>query len=194
MQGHISQTEQRQGERDNHAGCMRIPHAHACTWTSSRACQASRSRVLVDSIPSRASGHRDSVGVLEAPRGTPIIRHTEAFAMRCNLQTTVQHLSNNELSFADGTTREPLCTLLGPDRQFRALRKPLPLILQEAPTSLFSRHGARRLALCRDRSPRPIAAGAAVRSGLSLVAHRWRCCTGSRAKADHGRLREERAA
>jgi len=87
----------------------------------------------------RLGPHEIQVGVLKRLRGTPIIRHTEAFAMRYNPEPPYNILSNNELSFADVQRVNRFARfwdLIGNSGRFT---NTLPLILQEAPTSAFSR-------------------------------------------------------
>jgi radical SAM superfamily enzyme YgiQ (UPF0313 family) len=87
----------------------------------------------------RLGPHEIQVGVLKRLRGTPIIRHTEPFAMRYNPDAPYNILSNNELNFADLQRINRFARfwdLIGNSGRFP---QSLPLVLREAPTSAFER-------------------------------------------------------
>ncbi len=87
----------------------------------------------------RLGPHEIQVGVLKRLRGTPIIRHTEPFAMRYNPDAPYNILSNNELNFADLQRINRFARfwdLIGNSGRFP---KSLPLILREPPVSAFER-------------------------------------------------------
>ena len=87
----------------------------------------------------RLGPHEIQVGVLKRLRGTPIIRHSEAFAMRYNPEPPYNILSNTELSFADLQRISRFARfwdLIGNSGRFT---QTLPLVLQVEPTSAFER-------------------------------------------------------
>lgn len=87
----------------------------------------------------RLGPHEIQVGVLKRLRGTPIIRHTDAFAMRYNPEPPYNILSNSALTFAELQRINRFARfwdLIGNSGRFTAT---LPLILQAAPASAFAR-------------------------------------------------------
>lgn len=87
----------------------------------------------------RLGPHEIQVGVLKRLRGTPIIRHTDAFAMRYNPEPPYNILSNSALTFAELQRINRFARfwdLIGNSGRFTAT---LPLILQAAPVSAFAR-------------------------------------------------------
>ena len=87
----------------------------------------------------RLGPHEIQVGVLKRLRGTPIIRHTDAFAMRYNPEPPYNILSNTELTFADMQRINRFARfwdLIGNSGRFTTT---LPLVLAEEPVSAFER-------------------------------------------------------
>ena len=140
VQGHISRKQNNDKAKDNLRWLHANTHAHMHVD-------------LIAGLPgeslasfgegfdtlARLGPHEIQVGVLKRLRGTPIIRHTDAFAMRYNPEPPYNILSNNELSFADVQRVNRFARfwdLIGNSGRFT---NTLPLILQEAPTSAFSR-------------------------------------------------------
>jgi radical SAM superfamily enzyme YgiQ (UPF0313 family) len=87
----------------------------------------------------RLGPHEIQVGVLKRLRGTPIIRHTETFAMRYNPEPPYNILSNTELDFAALQRINRFARfwdLIGNSGRFTTT---LPLVLAEEPVSAFKR-------------------------------------------------------
>ena len=140
VQGHISRKQNNDKAKDN----IRWLHANS---------QAHMHVDLIAGLPSetfasfgegfdtlaRLGPHEIQVGVLKRLRGTPIIRHTDAFAMRYNPEPPYNILSNTELSFADLQRISRFARfwdLIGNSGRFTHT---LPLVLQEPPVSAFQR-------------------------------------------------------
>jgi hypothetical protein len=87
----------------------------------------------------RLGPHEIQVGVLKRLRGTPIIRHTETFAMRYNPEPPYNILSNTELDFAALQRINRFARfwdLIGNSGRFTTT---LPIVLAEEPVSAFER-------------------------------------------------------
>ena len=140
VQGHISRKQNNDKAKDN------IRWLHANT-------QAHMHVDLIAGLPSetfasfgegfdtlaRLGPHEIQVGVLKRLRGTPIIRHSEAFAMRYNPDPPYNILSNTEQSFADLQRISRFARfwdLIGNSGRFA---HSLPLVLQALPVSAFER-------------------------------------------------------
>jgi radical SAM superfamily enzyme YgiQ (UPF0313 family) len=140
VQGHISRKQNNDKAKENIRWLHENSHAHMHVD-------------LIAGLPSetfesfgrgfdtlaRLGPHEIQVGVLKRLRGTPIIRHTDAFAMRYNPEPPYNILSNTELSFADVQRISRFARfwdLIGNSGRFT---QALPLVLAEAPTSAFSR-------------------------------------------------------
>lgn len=140
VQGHISRKQNNDKAKENIRWLHKNSHAHMHVD-------------LIAGLPSetfesfgqgfdtlaRLGPHEIQVGVLKRLRGTPIIRHTDAFAMRYNPEPPYNILSNTELSFADVQRISRFARfwdLIGNSGRFT---QALPLVLAEAPTSAFAR-------------------------------------------------------
>jgi hypothetical protein len=140
VQGHISRKQNNDKAKENIRWLHENSHAHMHVD-------------LIAGLPSetfesfgqgfdtlaRLGPHEIQVGVLKRLRGTPIIRHTDAFAMRYNPEPPYNILSNTELSFADVQRISRFARfwdLIGNSGRFT---QALPLVLAEAPTSAFAR-------------------------------------------------------
>ena len=140
VQGHISRKQNNDKARDNIRWLHANSHAHmhvdliAGLPGESLASFGEGFDKLV-----RLGPHEIQVGVLKRLRGTPIIRHTDAFAMRYNPEPPYNILSNSELTFGDVQRLNRFARfwdLIGNSGRFAAT---LPLILQQAPVSAFDR-------------------------------------------------------
>ena len=140
VQGHISRKQNNDKARDNIRWLHANSHAHmhvdliAGLPGESLASFGEGFDKLV-----RLGPHEIQVGVLKRLRGTPIIRHTDAFAMRYNPEPPYNILSNSDLTFGDVQRLNRFARfwdLIGNSGRFAAT---LPLILQQAPVSAFDR-------------------------------------------------------
>jgi radical SAM superfamily enzyme YgiQ (UPF0313 family) len=87
----------------------------------------------------RLGPHEIQVGVLKRLRGTPIIRHTETFAMRYNPEPPYNILSNTQLDFAALQRINRFARfwdLIGNSGRFTTT---LPIVLAREPVSAFER-------------------------------------------------------
>ncbi|MBL8311584.1 MAG: DUF4080 domain-containing protein [Burkholderiales bacterium] len=140
VQGHISRKQNNDKAKENIRWLHEHSHAHMHVD-------------LIAGLPSetlesfgqgfdtlaRLGPHEIQVGVLKRLRGTPIIRHTEAFAMRYNPEPPYNILANSELSFADVQRISRFARfwdLIGNSGRFT---QTLPLVLADAPVSAFAR-------------------------------------------------------
>jgi radical SAM superfamily enzyme YgiQ (UPF0313 family) len=140
VQGHISRKQNNEKAKENIRWLHENSHAHMHVD-------------LIAGLPSetfesfgqgfdtlaRLGPHEIQVGVLKRLRGTPIIRHTDAFAMRYNPEPPYNILANTELSFADVQRISRFARfwdLVGNSGRFT---QTLPLVLLDAPNSAFAR-------------------------------------------------------
>jgi len=140
VQGHISRRQNNDKAKDNIRWLHEHSHAHMhVDLIAGLPAETLASFGEGFDTLARLGPHEIQVGVLKRLRGTPIIRHTDAFAMRYNPEPPYNILSNSELSFADLQRINRFARfwdLIGNSGRFTSA---LPLILQELPVSAFDR-------------------------------------------------------
>ncbi|MBP6529118.1 MAG: DUF4080 domain-containing protein [Burkholderiales bacterium] len=140
VQGHISRKQNNDKAKENIRWLHENSHAHMhVDLIAGLPSETLESFGLGFDTLARLGPHEIQVGVLKRLRGTPIIRHTDAFAMRYNPEPPYNILSNTELSFADVQRISRFARfwdLIGNSGRFT---QALPLVLAEVPTSAFAR-------------------------------------------------------
>lgn len=121
---------------------------------------------LVDIDP-----HEIQVGILKRLRGTPVLRHIEAYRLVFDSSAPYTILSTADIGFQDMQRDETFCALLGSDCQLRPLYQNIAIYIEGSAIRTF--HGTVRLDLSEDKCHAWHCAGKARFSDHGMVVRKW---------------------